>query len=64
LAPARRHWRRRAASVWNTTVARRLQRLAIDYGTPLLERTRDGWEPTDMVDDAELLELVEIEVEN
>ncbi|HVE89315.1 MAG TPA: LysR family transcriptional regulator, partial [Burkholderiaceae bacterium] len=33
--------------VEHTTVARRLQRLARDYGTPLLERARDGWEPTE-----------------
>ncbi|MDP9130838.1 MAG: LysR family transcriptional regulator, partial [Candidatus Binatota bacterium] len=33
--------------VEHTTVARRLQRLARDYGKPLLERARDGWEPTE-----------------
>ena len=33
--------------VEHTTVARRLQRLARDYGKPLLERARDGWGPTE-----------------
>ncbi|HVG05188.1 MAG TPA: LysR family transcriptional regulator, partial [Burkholderiaceae bacterium] len=37
----------RRLGVEHTTVARRLQRLARDYGTPLLERARDGWEPTE-----------------
>lgn len=37
----------RRLGVEHTTVARRLQRLAREYGTPLLERTRDGWSPTD-----------------
>ena len=37
----------RRLGVEHTTVARRLQRLARDYGTPLLERERDGWTPTE-----------------
>ena len=37
----------RRLGVEHTTVARRLQRLARDYGMPLLERARDGWEPTE-----------------
>src|SRR5215203_817377 len=37
----------RRLGVEHTTVARRLQRLSRDYGTPLLERERDGWTPTE-----------------
>ena len=37
----------RRLGVEHTTVARRLQRLVRDYGTPLLERARDGWQPTE-----------------
>ncbi len=37
----------RRLGVEHTTVARRLQRLAREYGSPLLERGRDGWVPTE-----------------
>ena len=54
----------RRLGVEHTTVARRLQRLARDYGTPLLERTRDGWEPTEagrqLIAHAEAMEAASI----
>ncbi len=37
----------RRLGVEHTTVARRLQRLAREYGAPLQERARDGWVPTE-----------------